>query len=140
MDAASVPAAGGRHLGYASAYDRRMTNAQTSTVIVNELQPPTLLELTGWHLEDRGACRDDVCVPLPEASRSNTELLAAALNVALVHDEQHGVWAVGPEARAHALASATLPDLTLRRADNGAPFALASLIGRRGVLMAWASW
>ena len=117
-----------------------MTNARTSTVITDDLQPSTLLDLTGWHLEDRGACRDDICVPVAEKERTDATSLAAALNVALVHDDQHGVWAVGPEARTHALASATLPDIALRRADSGAPFSLASLIGRRGVLMAWASW
>jgi hypothetical protein len=115
------------------------TPARTSTVVRDSLDPEALLELTGWHLEPRGACRDDVCVLVPEGSRTDVHSLAAAIGVAVVRDETHDLWAVGPEARSHTLVDATLPDLTLIRAD-GTPFALRSLIGRRGVLNAWASW
>jgi hypothetical protein len=113
--------------------------ARTSTVIVDELDADRLLELTGWHLEPRGACRDDVCVLVPAPARTDVHALAAALGTALAHDDAHGLWAVGPEARAHALADAFLPDLTLTD-RTGEPVALRSLIGRRGVLAAWASW
>lgn len=115
------------------------TAARTSTVVLEHLDADTLLELTGWHLEPRGACRDDVCVLLPETSRTDVEAMADRLGVALVADPTNSLWAVGPEARSHALVSATLPDLTLTRAD-GTPFPLRSLLGRRGVLVAWASW
>jgi hypothetical protein len=113
--------------------------ARTSTVIVDDLDADRLLELTGWHLEPRGACRDDVCVLVPTPARTDVRALAAAIGTALVRDDAHGLWAVGPEARAHALVDASLPDLTL--ADRaGEPVALRSLVGRRGVLAAWASW
>jgi hypothetical protein len=113
--------------------------ARTSTVVVDRLDAATLLELTGWHLEPKGACRDDVCVLLPESLRTDVEAIADRLGAAVVADPINDLWAVGPEARSHALAAAALPDLTLSRAD-GTPFALRSLLGRRGVLAAWASW
>jgi hypothetical protein len=115
------------------------TSARTSTIVLEHLDADALLELTGWHLETRGACRDDVCVLVPEAARDDIGLLADALGVAVVEEQANGLWAVGPEARSHALAAAALPDLVLTRTD-GTPFALQSLIGRRGVLAAWASW
>ena len=113
--------------------------ARTSTVVVEHLDAATLLELTGWHLEPRGACREDVCVLVAENARTDVQALAGAIGVAVAHDTVGDLWAVGPEARSHTLAHATLPDLMLQRRD-GTPFALRSLIGRRGVLAAWASW
>ena len=115
------------------------TPARTSTMVLDHLDAATMLELTGWHLEARGACRDDVCVPVPDHARTDVHALAGALGVAVAHDAANDLWAVGPEARSHALADARLPDLTLHRRD-GTPFALRSLAGRRGVLVAWASW
>ncbi len=115
------------------------TPARTGTVVLDHLDAATLLDVTGWHLEARGVCRDDVCVMVPDAARRDPVALAAALGVALVEDSTSGLWAVGPEARSHALVSAALPDITVARAD-GTPFALRSLVGRRGVLAAWASW
>lgn len=113
--------------------------ARTSTIVLDHVDAATLLDLGGWHLEPRGACRDEVCVLIPDRARDDLGALADALGVALVEDREAGLWAVGPEARTHSLAAATLPDLTLTRAD-GSPFALRSLVGRRGVLAAWASW
>jgi hypothetical protein len=109
-----------------------------ATTIEHDLDVPTLLARTGWHVEDRGACRGDVCVPLPERS-DDPAALAGALAIGLAHDDERGVWAIGPDARTNTLTSAALPDLTLPTRD-GAPFALPSLVGRRGVLLAWASW
>ena len=113
--------------------------ARTSTIVLEHVDTETLLDLTGWHLEPRGACRGDMCVLVDEAARADIGLLADALGVAVVEDQANGLWAVGPEARSHALDAAALPDLVLARTD-GTPFALQSLIGRRGVLAAWASW
>ena len=50
-------------------------------------------------------------MPLP-APFDVTEL-ARRLRMALVKDERHGLWALGPESGAHALASAELPEIVL---------------------------
>jgi hypothetical protein len=59
--------------------------------------------------------------------------------MALVHDEQHELWALGPESSGRALTSAKLPDIVLPDRD-GRDFALRSLRGTRVFMIAWASW
>ena len=74
-----------------------------------------------------------------DASGIALEAVATALGTPLVHDERHGLWALGAESGGHALVTATAPDLELPDAD-GRPFRLASLLGRKVLLIAWASW
>jgi hypothetical protein len=108
-------------------------------VIVDRLdQPPDQLERrTGWSIKPEGACRGEVCVPLP--SQFDLKEVAARLRMALVRDEAHGLWALGPEAAGHALASAQLPDVVLPD-RNGRDFELRSLRGTKVIMVAWASW
>ena len=76
------------------------------------------------------------------ASRSQVDgvAVAEAIGLPVVHDEEHGLWAVGPESiGSRALVSAEdadfeLPDL------NGKPFRLSSLRGRKVVVYAWAPY
>jgi hypothetical protein len=100
--------------------------------------PPAELERrTGWTIQPEGACRGDVCVPLPEPF--DVRELADRLGMALVHDDGHGVWALGPESGGHALHSARLPDIVLPD-RHGEDFALRSLRGTKVFMIAWASW
>jgi hypothetical protein len=96
---------------------------------------------TGWWAEPDGACKADRCVPLPDAAgeRLDVRTLAERLGMALVHDESHGLWALGPEAGGHVLLSAEMPELELPD-RHGNPFSLASLHGTKVLLVAWASW
>ena len=103
-------------------------------------------ERTGWDVKPEGACRGEVCVPLPpEAIAASGTLdvavVADRLGMPLVRDEASGVWAVGPAAAANgrALPSAVAPDLVLPDVD-GREFRLSSLRGQKVVLVAWASW
>jgi hypothetical protein len=57
----------------------------------------------------------------------------------LVHDDDTGVWCLGPEALGRALTTAQAPDLILPD-YRGNPFALSSLRGQKVLLVAWASW
>ena len=97
---------------------------------------------TGWEIKPEGACKADRCVPLPDAPAAgpiDADLLAGRLGMALVADEGHGLWALGPEAGGRALLTAEMPDLELPD-RHGRPFALRSLRGTRVVMVAWASW
>jgi hypothetical protein len=97
---------------------------------------------TGWQIRPEGACKADRCVPLPDADggeRIDVQVLAERLDMALVQDEKHGLWALGPESGGHVLPSAELPDLTLTDRD-GKPFSVRSLRGTKVLLVAWASW
>jgi hypothetical protein len=97
---------------------------------------------TGWLLKPEGACRGAVCVPLPLQSGRTVDVgvVAGRLGMGVVHDEGHGLWALGPSTvSGRALESAEAPDFTLPDFD-GRPFRFGSLRGRKVVLVAWASW
>jgi hypothetical protein len=102
------------------------------------IDPGELAAHTGWEIRPEGACKADRCVPLPDG-RLDPETLAQRLGMALVADEEHGLWALGPESGGRALLSADMPDLELPD-RNGRPFSLRSLRGTRIVMVAWASW
>ena len=103
--------------------------------------PEELQARTGWDLKPEGLCKADRCVQLPgqAGARIDVGVLAQRLGMALVRDEEHGLWALGPESGGHALVSAELPDITLPDRD-GNPFSLSSLLGTKVLLVAWASW
>jgi hypothetical protein len=101
---------------------------------------------TGWSVQPEGLCQGDVCLPLPpEAVDDGTldmELVAERTGMPLVHDDEHGLWAVGPAAgpAARALPSAVAPELELPDLRTGEPFRLSTLRGQKVLLLAWASW
>ncbi len=120
---------------------------------------------TGWAIKPQGACKGEVCVPLPEHARLADGLLdltviAERLGMPLVADEGQApnmresrpekgrparkfgrVWALGPESAVtgRSLTTAVAPDLELPDA-KGNPFRLSSLRGQKVLLVAWASW
>ena len=108
-----------------------------------DLTADELERQTGWELKAEGLCKDERCVPLPADAGTDGRLDAAVvadrLGMPLVHDEQHGVWALGQESGDHVLASAELPPIVLEDVD-GRPFDLASLRGEKVLIAAWASW
>lgn len=110
-----------------------------------DVTPEEFAAGTGWALKPEGACLGDICVPMPADSRRadgrvDVTVASERLRMPLVHDEAHGVWALGPASvTGTALASAEAPPLTLPDVD-GNPFDLASLHGRKVLLVAWASW
>ena len=99
---------------------------------------------TGWELKPEGACKGEICVPLPDGAvvggRIDAHALEDRLGMPLVHDEEHGLWALGPESlTGRTLMSAQAPELVLPDLD-GKPFAISSLRGQKVALIAWASW
>jgi hypothetical protein len=110
------------------------------------VDPHELALETGWTLKPEGACKGEVCVPLPDDVRRadggyDASKLAERLGMALVRDDAHGIAALGPETAVtgQALTTAVAPELELPDAD-GNPFKLSSLFGKKVVLVAWASW
>jgi hypothetical protein len=102
-------------------------------------------DATGWEIKPEGACRDDRCVPLPGVEpradgRIDVTVVAERLGMPIAHDEEHGLWAIGPESGGRrVLDSARMPELVLPDFDGNA-FDVATLRGRKVVLIAWASW
>lgn len=115
-------------------------------MIVDSLQLPQdrFERGTGWELKPEGACRGEVCVPLPAGSVSggtvDVTTVATRLGMPVVDDPEHGLWAIGPAtATGRALSTAVAADPELLTRD-GQPFRLSSLRGRKVLLVAWSSY
>jgi hypothetical protein len=118
----------------------RTTLATIDRVILERLDidSATFERGTGWAINPEGACKGDVCVPLPNGFEVTDTV--DRLGMALVHDAEQDVWAVGPETfGGRALVTAEAPDLVLGDI-NGSEFRLSSLRGQKVVLVAWAPY
>jgi hypothetical protein len=107
-----------------------------------DVRPDEFAAGTGWEIKLEGACKAEVCVPLDGDATDSFNARAAAerLGMAVVEDEQAGLWAFGPESLGNrALVSAEAPDLVLPDLD-GHQFRLSTLRGQKVVLVAWAPY
>jgi hypothetical protein len=103
-----------------------------------EVTPQEFAAATGWEIKPEGACKGEICVPLPDGF--SVAHVAERLGMALVRDEELGMWALGPESLGgRALASAAAPELVLPDID-GNEFRLSSLRGQKVVLVSWAPY
>ncbi len=110
-----------------------------------------LARVSGWELKPEGACKRDVCIPIPPAHEAefvhadgpsfNLAAFARLLGQPVVHDDDHGVWFFGEAAvtRRATLASLEAPDFELPDLD-GTMHRLSDYRGRKVLLSAWASW
>lgn len=95
---------------------------------------------TGWTLKPEGACKGEVCVPLGQTDGFDLMATAERLRMAVVHDGQAGLWALGPESIGdRALVTAEAPELVLDDLD-GREFRLSSLRGQKVLLVSWAPY
>jgi len=117
-------------------------------VILTELDvdPAAFAARTGWEMKPEGACKAEICVPLPPDARVadgrvDVNVVAERLGMPLIRHEGASLWALGPDTAVtgRALTTARAPDLELPDFD-GNPFALSSLLGQKVLLAAWASW
>ncbi len=101
---------------------------------------------TGWAIKPEGACKGEVCVPLPPEAhvadgRLEVSVLADRLGMPVARDDAHGVTALGPatEGTGRVLTTAVAPEVELPDAQ-GNSFRLSSLRGQKVVLVSWATW
>ena len=108
-----------------------------------EMSPAQLYERTGWELKPEGACLGDRCVPMPDQAIHQGKVdmgdFARRVGMPVAHDDKHGLWALGPESGGRVLASADFPEVVLSD-FGGNEFDLATLRGRKVLLVAWASY
>lgn len=110
-----------------------------------------LQAVSGWALKPEGACRDEICVPLPAGREAeflrdggrefNLEALARLLGQPEVHEQAQAVWAFGEAAAARrdSLRSLEAPDFALPDLE-GRVHRLSDYRGRKVFLVSWASW
>ena len=91
---------------------------------------------TGWELKSEGACRGDVCVPLPDRSLPE---VARRLAMPLVHDEANGLWSLGPAVEPVLPVGGEAPDFAFPDLA-GHVHRLTEQRGRKVLILAWAPW
>src|SRR5262245_18744968 len=95
---------------------------------------------TGWEVKPEGACKGDVCVPLEQSGGFDLRSTVERLGMALVHDDDEGLWAIGPESLGdRALVTAEAPELVLPDLD-GQEFRLSTRRGQKVVIVSWAPY
>jgi hypothetical protein len=111
------------------------------------VDPVGLAAATGWELKPEGACRGDVCVPVPdragivEGGWVDVGALGVALRRPVVVDAAEGVVALGDAAvdLAAVRAAGSAPDFELPDLEER-PFRFRAASGRKQVVATWASW
>ena len=102
-----------------------------------DISPEAFEADTGWQIKPEGACKGEVCVPLPDGWSATHA--AERLGMAVVNSDA-GLTAFGPESlNGRALVTAQAPKVVLPDLD-GNDFDLASLRGKKVVLVAWAPY
>ncbi len=93
---------------------------------------------TGWDIKPEGACKGEICVPLPDGY--SAAQAADRLGMAIVADDASGLTAIGPESLSgRALVTAQAPEVVLPDLD-GNEFHLSSLRGKKVVIVSWAPY
>ncbi len=97
---------------------------------------------TGWSLKPEGACKGEVCVPLPAplAEVIDVAAVAQALRMPLIEDVDAGLWALGPaNLNGKALVTAQAPDMVLPDLSGG-EVRLSRFKGKKILIYAWAPY
>ena len=104
-----------------------------------DMTPVEFQRVTGWEIKAEGACRGDVCVPLRDDD-FDASAVAEQLGMAVVHDTELGLSAIGPETLGgRSLTTTDASDFCLPDLD-GHLFRLSSLRGEKVLLVAWAPY
>jgi hypothetical protein len=110
-------------------------------VIIDRLDIGTVEfeQATGWQIKPEGACRAEVCVPLPDGD-FDLMVTADRLGMAVVAEPGLGLWAVGPETiGGRALVTADASDFVLPDLD-GNTVPITSLQNQKVLVVAWAPY
>jgi hypothetical protein len=113
------------------------------------LSADDLNRVSGWEFKPQGFCKGDVCVPVPDARKSefvatqryNLAALAGLLGQPVVTDGEFNAWCFGEAAaeRRRTLTSLDAPDFSLPDLD-GKMHSLSDYRGKKVFVVSWASW
>jgi hypothetical protein len=154
---AMVPAAGlaqGRgpstplRAGGTVLYDSRaVTLARVDTDATGALwvQKADLPRINGFEIKPQGACREDICIPIPRAMMRgdtfNLTAFAQRVGQKFIADPAARVWSFGeiPVVQGAYVESRIAPDVTVPD-RKGRPVRLSQFRGKKVLLVTWASW
>ena len=145
------PAAAPRPSGATALYDdRTVTLADvradpTRTGDALWVRKSDLPRINEFEVKPQGACRADVCIPIPKTMLNgewfHLTAFAKKAGQAVVADEDARVWSLGEiqALRGSFLSSREAPDVAIPD-RRGRPVKLSSFRGKKVLLVTWASW
>lgn len=104
-----------------------------------------LPRINGFELKPEGACRADLCIPVPQdmtrGQHFNLTAFAKKVSQAVVTDEEARVWSLGemPVLRGDFLSSRVAPDFAVPD-RKGRMVRLSGFRGKKVLVVTWASW
>jgi len=104
-----------------------------------------LPRVNGFEVKPEGACRADICIPIPKTmlrgGEFNLTAFAKKVGEVVVSDADARVWSFGEiqTLRGSFMNGRAAPDVTIPD-RRGRPVALSSFRGRKILLLTWASW
>lgn len=104
-----------------------------------------LPRVNGFELKPEGACRADICIPVPRSLTRGAHFdltgFARRVRQAVVADGDTRVWSFGemPVLRGTVLSTRTAPDVAAPD-RHGRMVRLSSFRGKKVLLVTWASW
>ena len=131
-------------------YDDRAVTLQPVRIDAREpvalwIRTRDLPAVNGFELKPQGACRDDICVPVPKSMTRggyfDLTAFARKAGQAVVADQTARAWSFGEiqALRGGFLTSRVTPDVTVPD-RTGKPVHLSQFRGRKMLLVTWASW
>jgi len=109
------------------------------------IQKTDLPRINDFELKPQGACREDICIPIPPAMTRgayfNLTAFAQRVGQRVVADVPSRVWSFGeiPVVRGAFLESRMAPDFSVPD-RKGRPVKLSQFLGKKVLLVTWASW
>jgi hypothetical protein len=109
------------------------------------IQKADLPSINGFELKPQGACREDICIPIPRAMMRgdtfNLTAFAQKVGQRVVADSAAHVWSFGeiPVVRGAFLESRIAPDFSVPD-RKGRAVRLSQFRGKKVLLVTWASW
>lgn len=109
------------------------------------IQKADLPRINGFELKPQGACRADVCIPIPptmtRGTTFNLSSFAQKVGQRVIADPANRAWSFGeiPVVRGAYLESRMAPDFSIPD-RKGRAVKLSQFRGKKVLLVTWASW
>ena len=109
------------------------------------IQKADLPSINGFELKPQGACREEICIPIPRpmmrGDQFNLTAFAQRIGQRVVADPGARVWSFGeiPVVRGAFLESRIAPEFSVPD-RKGRPVRLSQFRGKKVLVVTWASW
>ena len=128
-------------------YDGRAIGLSRLTADADALwiQKTDLPAINGFELKPQGACREEICIPIPRAMMRGTQFnltaFAQRIGQRAVADPAERVWSFGeiPVVRGAFLESRIAPEFSVPD-RKGRQVKLSHFRGKKALVVTWASW